>query len=153
VHARSATRTGNASTRRFALAGSVSSTLRVRPLTPQRPPQRAKGKAKEEKPSEKTKGGLPPLGEGVRGLQRKLARRAVLAHPPRLLTQENRLLRDTPFLAEFTFRNDLPLPPIGPKFLPIVVDRARLAAYQPFGLLWDKPQARALRVPHELLGR
>lgn len=53
--------------------------------------------------------------------------------------QENRLLRDTPFLCDFHFRNDLPLPPVGPKLLPVPVDRARITAYQPVGLLWDKP--------------
>ncbi len=62
----------------------------------------------------------------------------------RLRRQENRLLRDTPFLCDFHFRNDLPLPPIGPKFLPIVVDRARMTAYQPYGLVWDKPQEAPL---------
>ena len=55
------------------------------------------------------------------------------------VVQENRLLRDTPFLCDFHFRNDLPLPPVGPKLLPVQVDRARITAYQPVGLLWDKP--------------
>ena len=57
----------------------------------------------------------------------------------RCVVQENRLLRDTPFLCDFHFRNDLPLPPVGPKLLPVQVDRARITAYQPVGLLWDKP--------------
>jgi len=29
---------------------------------------------------------------------------------------------------------------VGPKLLPVAVDRARLAAYTPFGFLWDRPQ-------------
>ena len=49
-------------------------------------------------------------------------------------------MRETPFLCEFQFRNELPLPPVGPKMLPVAVDRARVAAYHPFGFLWDKPQ-------------
>ena len=91
------------------------------------------------------------MGEGVRALhcppslpprRRAAAARRAHAHSPllRSLSQENRLLRDTPFLCEFQFRNELPLPPVGPKLLPLAVDRARLAAYQPFGFLWDRPQ-------------
>jgi RNA polymerase II-associated factor 1 len=64
---------------------------------------------------------------------------AAVARPHLCVAQENRLLRDTPFLCDFHFRNDLPLPPVGPKLLPVQVDRARITAYQPVGLLWDKP--------------
>ena len=61
------------------------------------------------------------------------------AAAPRRAAQENRLHRDTPFLCDFRFRTPLPPPPIGPKLLPLVVDRSRFTAYRPFNLWWDRP--------------
>ena len=82
------------------------------------------------------------MGEGVRGPHRCALARAggvLTRRAPRFGAQENRLHRDTPFLCDFRFRTPLPPPPIGPKLLPLVVDRSRFTAYRPFNLWWDRP--------------
>ena len=38
----------------------------------------------------------------------------------------------------------MPLPPVWPKLLPVPVDRARITAFQPVGLTWDRPSEALL---------
>ena len=162
-HARSATGNGKRSTlRRGARArqrsrkpyGRLPALTRATPA--RRRLQRDKGKAPADATPElkAAKGGLPPLGEGVR-TPRSLAVTAcgacggaptphALCASPR--AQENRLHRDTPFLCDFRFHTPLPPPPIGPKLLPVAVDRSRMTAYKPYNLWWERPHELPLEM-------